>query len=74
LTVADIVRFPGMSTVPMAPAESLELAKGWDLERVVIVGMTNGGEFKFGGSHCDVPMINLLLDIAKKRMMETADP
>lgn len=72
--MADVIRFPGNSFIPEKPETVLGQAMAWDLDQVVIVGLDKSGQFRFGGSHCEVPMIGFLLDLAKKRLMETADP
>ena len=71
--MGEVVKFRGNSILPISPEESLELAKGWGLESVVVIGLTPEGEFKYGGSSCDIPLILLMLAIAQKRMVEEAD-
>ena len=67
--MAEVIEFPGNTTVEMDPADVLEKAKGWGLKRVVIVGEDHDGKPMFGGSTADVHFINFILDLAKKDLL-----
>lgn len=59
----------GNTRIPEDPLISLEKAKKWDLEQVVICGWNKNKEFIFGGSHCEISDILLLLEVAKERLL-----
>jgi hypothetical protein len=72
--MADILHFTGNTILPADPIEILEKAKAWGLERVVVLGWKEGGEFMFGGSHSEVAEANLLLDLGKRALIGTIEP
>ena len=71
--MAEIVKFPGITIIPDDPVEALEKAKSWGMERVVIVGFDVAGSLMFGGSHSELAETLLLLELAKKRLLDEAD-
>lgn len=71
--MAEVLKFSGITRIPDDPVVALEKAKAWGLERVVIAGWSKDGEFIFGGSHSEISDTLLILEIARKRLMEAAD-
>lgn len=71
--MAEVVRFPGITRIPDDPSVALEKAKYWGMSRVVIVGWDADGALIFGGSHSELAETMLLLELAKKRLLETVD-
>lgn len=71
--MADIIAFSGETRLPDDPAIALEKAKDWGLERVVICGWAQDGKFHMGGSHSEIGEAALLLDIAKKKLVDIAE-
>lgn len=70
--VNEVVPFPGNTILPEAPNSILEKAKTWGLERCLVIGWDDNGEFIHGGSHCDIAGNILLLELAKKRQLDEA--
>lgn len=70
---AEILAFTGLTILPDDPKAALEKAKGWGMEKVVIVGLDRRGMLVFGGTHSTAGEALLLLEIAKKRVMETVE-
>lgn len=68
--MADIVKFPGNTLVATTPKAILTQAKKWDMDRCIIIGETKSGEMKFGGSFCEAGDILILLEMAKKFIIE----
>ena len=68
---AEVINFPGDTTLPEPPAATLEKAKGWDLESCVIVGWDRKGDLVLGGSFCETGEILILLEKAKMHLMAT---
>jgi len=60
----EIVRF-----VTERPEAVLETAKGWDMERCIILGWKGDGTFCFGGSFSELGEIILLLRAGEHHLM-----
>lgn len=71
--MAEVIKFTGITVLPETAESSLEKAKAWGLERVVICGLTESGEFVIGGSHSEVAETILILELGKKRFLEMAE-
>lgn len=68
--MAEILKYEGLTTLS-EPAESvLEKAKGWGMDRCVIIGYRQDGSLAFGGNHAEAPEILMLLELAKKWLLE----
>lgn len=68
--MSDVVKFPGNTTLPSDPATVLEQAKEWGMEHCVIIGMDSEQKLKFGGSTCDAGDILMLLELARKFVVD----
>lgn len=71
--MGDMLRFEGMTKVEIPPEELLDAAKSWEMTKCMVLGIDVDGELCFGGSFSDVPLMNLLLDHAKRYVIETED-
>lgn len=49
------------STKDVLPSHILHKAKNWDMTKVLVLGVTEDGEVRFGGSFCDDDEIRSLL-------------
>jgi hypothetical protein len=67
--MGEVVKFTGITTVPEPPEITLEKAKSWGLERVVIIGADANGDLLFGASFSEVESINFLIDKAKQKVL-----
>ena len=65
----NIILFNGVTTLPLPADRVLENTP--KLQDVVILGYDSEGEFYFSSSIPDGPNINWLMDLAKKRLLET---
>lgn len=70
---ADIIDYPGVTTLPLEPTKVLEAAIAHDLSAVLIVGRQDGGELYLSGSHSDIGEMLILLERAKVRFMAMAE-
>lgn len=70
--MADILRFTGTTINDGLSEDALETAKGWGMERCVIIGFDQDNKLKFGGSTSDIAQIVMLLELAKARIIELA--
>ncbi len=68
--MAEIVKFTGNTLMPTTPKSILTQAKKWEMDRCIIIGETKGGELKFGGSFCEAGDVLMLLELAKKFIIE----
>lgn len=67
--MVDVVDFPGVTTIDSTPEEVLTLAKDWGMVHCIVVGWSENGELRFGGSTCNTADIVLLLERAKHQSM-----
>jgi hypothetical protein len=68
----NVVSFNGVTTLKGDPDITLKFAAG-NLETVVIIGYDKDGEFYFASSEPSGAEVNLLLDIAKNRLINLID-
>ena len=66
----NVVQFKGLTKVKIPPAELLEKAKDWEMDTCVVLGWTEDGELKFGGSFSNVAEIYYMLSVARHEMMD----
>ena len=68
----NVTRFPGTTTLDLAPDTLLTEAVG-QLSDVVIVGFNHDGEFWFASSSADAAEVVWLLERTKHKLMQTTD-
>lgn len=68
--MTNILPFTGTTTVDQPPETVLERAKGWGMERCVILGYRPDGSVAFGGSFSDTGDILLLLELARQFVID----
>ena len=68
--MADILPMQGITFAPETPESVLEKAKAWGMERCIILGFDEHGGLISGGSFCEAGDIVLLLEMAKKFIVE----
>ena len=68
--MADIIKMGGLTFAPESPESVLEKAKGWGMERCIVAGFNERGGLIFGGSFAEAGDIVLLLEMAKKFVIE----
>jgi hypothetical protein len=69
--MSEILKFTGLSRIPEKPEAILEKAKDWGMERCLVLGWkSENGKLVFGGSHCEVADLVLLLEAAKKALLD----
>lgn len=68
--MADVIPFTGLTYAKDDPEAILEKAKVWNMERCVIIGYDEKENMKFGGSFCEAGEILMLLELAKKFIIE----
>lgn len=62
-----------VTTVEEPPETHLEKAKAWKMTRCVVIGEDENGDFVWGASFSETPIINWLLDLAKYELIRTDD-
>jgi hypothetical protein len=67
--MGDVQLFPGVTNLPIDPDRILENAVG-KLETVVMVGITEGGEFYFASSDPDAAQATWLLQRGAYRLKQ----
>lgn len=70
---ADILAFTGDTKIQDRPETVLEKAKGWGMERCIVLGWKEDGSFCFGGSFSELGEIVLLLRCGEQHLM-SANP
>lgn len=70
---AEVIGFPGVTTLDTDPSRVLDSASAAGLEHVVVVGVDSDGEFYFASSMADGGDVLWWLAIAKKRLLEIGD-
>lgn len=70
--MSEILRPDFSTTVPEPVDQVLDKAKSWGVDKIVIVGMTEGGEFITGGNFSDTAEILLMLRVAEADLVDTA--
>jgi hypothetical protein len=68
----DTLKFTGNTTLPISAESLLEDAKGWEMDKCLVLGWKDG-EFVFGGTHCQVGENLLLLEVARTKLIEVAN-
>lgn len=71
--MADILEFTGNTVLPEDPSILLEKAKLWGMKEVLVLGFVEDGSLTFGGSHCEIAPLILMLELAKKKLLASAD-
>jgi hypothetical protein len=71
--MGDILHFNGIVRADTPVDDVFDKARGWGMTKCVVVGVNEDGELCFGGSTSDVALINLLLDQAKRIILEDPD-
>lgn len=69
---AEILRFNGITRLPLDPNQVLEGAIDGDLKSVVIIGYTQDGEFWFASSDPDGPSVLWDLEKAKQALLDVS--
>jgi hypothetical protein len=64
----NIIRFTGATKIPEDPALTLEKAKGWEMDRCIIIGWADE-DFRFGGSFSEMGEMLILLEKAKQHLL-----
>jgi hypothetical protein len=67
--MADILQFPGMTTVDLPPDDVLEAALG-ALADCVVIGRTHDGGLWISSSNGRSAEVNYLLDMAKFKFLQ----
>lgn len=67
--MGDVVKFDGLTTADEPADQVLEKAKTWDLEAVVVAGLTSEGGLIVGGNTGDKALVNLIIDLAKQDIL-----
>lgn len=70
--MADIVRFTGITRLPVDPERVLEDVRG-ELSEVVVIGHDHEGNFVFSASEPDAASVIYLLEKAKYALMRTVE-
>lgn len=68
--MAEFLLFDGLTSLPESPESVLDKAKEWGMEKCIIVGYSPEGRMIFGGSFCEPGEIVLLLELAKKFVID----
>lgn len=72
--MGDVLIFPGDTDKPSDPHVILGKAYDANLKSVVIVGIQEDGTLFFSGSPSHAPDVAILLDLAKRRLLDLIDP
>jgi hypothetical protein len=67
--MADIIPIHRIIRLPTVPAEMLEKAKDWGMDRCLVIGFHDDHSVSFGGSFSDSGDIVLLLELAKQYIL-----
>jgi hypothetical protein len=70
--MSDVVKFTGISTLPIDPDKVLEEAVG-RLELAIVVGADRDGNFYFASSEVDGAEVTWWLERAKYKLMQVVD-
>ena len=68
--MAEIIKFSGLTSLPEPPKTLLQKAKKWGMKKCIVIGTDAEGKTIFGGSFSDAAEIVLLLELAKKFVLE----
>jgi hypothetical protein len=71
--MTEVVNFTGITTVPERPETFLKKAEKWGLDRCLIAGWSDSGKFCFGASFSDVGELLILLEKAKRDLLESLE-
>lgn len=67
----NVVIFPGVTKLRLDPRQVLDRAP--PMEDVVVLGITEEGEFYFASSHPDGGVVLYLMERARHRLMQIVD-
>ena len=67
----NIVQFTGTTILPDTSESVLEKAKQWGLSKVMVVGLSEDNDLLFGGSFSEAGDMLLVLEWAKKAILDT---
>lgn len=67
--MGDVIKFSGLTAIDEPAEQALEKAKAWNLETVVIAGLTKENGLIVGGNSSDRALVNLILDLAKQDIL-----
>lgn len=70
---ANIIAFPGIATKDDYTEKILRAALDADLEKAIVVGREQNGNFWFSGNFSDAYEIIFLLEMAKKELLDLFD-
>ena len=71
--MGDVVGFTGITTIDCSAEDALEKAKEWGMDSCVVAGFDKDNGFHFGGSTSDIARIVLILELAKKHILEQSE-
>lgn len=66
----NVIEFPGLTKVDFTPDFLMDKARKWDMEHCLIIGHTETGQLRFGGTTCDTAEVLLLLERARIVIMD----
>lgn len=70
---AEVIDFPGSTTLDTSPERVLSAAIAHDLESVVIVGKRKDGEPYYAGSTSDMPAVLYMIELFKRDVVLAAE-
>lgn len=65
----NVVQWPGITNADITPDYLMDKAREWDMEHCLVIGHTESGELRFGGTTCDTAGVLLLLERARISLM-----
>lgn len=68
--MGNIVQFPGNTCIPESAESFLNKAKEWEADSCIVIGLNKNEELLFGGNLSEVGEIILLLEMAKKFIVD----
>ena len=68
--MAEIINLSGVNFLPETPKSVLQKAKKWGMKRCIVIGFDENERVIFGGSFSDAGDILMLLELAKKHLLE----
>ncbi len=68
--MTDIINFTGTTFLPEPPKSLLQKAKKWGMNRCIVIGFDENEQMIFGGSFAESGDILMLLELAKKHLLE----
>ncbi len=67
--MGKVIEWSGITKVDFTPDFLMDKARKWDMEHCLIIGHTESGELRFGGTTCDTAEVLLLLERARLVLM-----